>query len=103
MKAAFHHCGCVPWNYPPYEFEPQTLTPVCDTYGNYCFDQFLIKQVGKSMSHCKCLPNCNEVSYSYSMKEEKLNIQDYCFICKALQGDNVILNKPPSRADFSIF
>ena len=87
MKKAYDKCGCVPWNYPPFQKPNKdgsdSLTPVCDTFGNACFDKFLTEQVGKSIAHCECLPNCNGISYSYTMKKEKLNVDNYCFYCGA--------------------
>ena len=79
MKRAFEFCGCVPWNYPPFDAR-DGLTPVCDSFGNECFDNFMTDNKHSKLDFCNCLPNCQEFLYSYLINEQPISLTEYCYL-----------------------
>ncbi|CAH0561298.1 unnamed protein product [Brassicogethes aeneus] len=70
LRAIMTICECVPYYYPL-----ENVTRFCTILDSKClkssagyyseFDEQTPERMTKSMRKCKCLPQCNEISYSY--------------------------------------
>ena len=76
MDEAEKICGCRPWDYPPPTYNNDSTvskqTKICDFYGSSCFNKVLQENV-ESVCHEKCVPNCDEISYSISIDKEEID------------------------------
>ena len=63
LEMARDLCGCIPW------FVGNTVDPVCDLFGNKCFEQATLKIIenidfnDKDHLPCNCLPDCNKLGF----------------------------------------
>ncbi len=74
LKSARHQCRCTMWNMPIPENEENDW-PVCDVYGNTCFDTIMNRPKTKG---CNCLEDCNVVKFSVAAKESALDPVKEC-------------------------
>ena len=65
-------CKCIPWDMP---WHAKTRYPICDIYGNYCF-QRVLKRYQKSIK--ECLPGCHQLKFVSSEVREKLDADYLC-------------------------
>ena len=73
MVIAEQTCGCRPWDYPnPTDKTKRTGSPICDYYGNSCFNRVLTNKTNQKCES-KCISNCEEIGYSISVDHEPLD------------------------------
>lgn len=76
MEEAERICDCRPWDYPTANHDDspkaKNRTKLCDFYGTTCFNMVLQENV-ESTCHEKCVPNCDEISYSFIVSQEPID------------------------------
>ena len=56
---AFRKCACYPWSHPQVITVNEELKPICDHYGNICFDNFYFEK--QYLCKDSCLTDCDDV------------------------------------------
>ena len=65
-------CQCTPWNMPT----PIDDQPICDIYGNICFDNIMQQQI--RLANCTCPIDCNTVRFRTSISQKSIDLNEYC-------------------------
>ena len=81
MDVVEEECGCRPWDYPSSINTSDSSTPsrICDYFGNTCFHALMsADDLGEKKCAQKCLPDCNEVKYSFSIEKSPLDLNTIC-------------------------
>jgi hypothetical protein len=73
LKRARNTCGCTPYNFP---FEADKEVKICDTFSSLCFDKLLNDR--RNLSACQCSPDCEQVSYPFTVQSEPLDSKYLC-------------------------
>ena len=77
LKHAKEFCGCTPWNYPRFPENVNVLDePVCDLFGNQCFQEAL--QERHHHSKCHCHLSCDDLKFTVTKSETALKPEDLC-------------------------
>ncbi len=71
LKEAFELCGCIPWDFPHF----REGLPICSHFSAACFRQSIVASAAEC-SHC--LPECESISYSYTLQQDQLRVSEYC-------------------------
>ena len=81
MDVVEKECGCRPWDYPSSinTSDASKQSRICDYFGNTCFHALMNEDnVWEKKCAEKCLPDCNEIKYSFSIEKSPLDLNSIC-------------------------
>jgi len=74
VKIARKTCDCTPWEYPSETDDD----PLCDLFGNYCFD-IIMGNASLLSAECQhCIPNCDNIHYEVEETAKPIDAAGEC-------------------------